>query len=62
MTEMLSAFDDSESFENFVRLGNEFGVKTGPEAVAAASEWQGATAALSLAFEDAGAQLIEVFG
>ena len=62
MEQMLSAFDDSEGFEQFVELGNEFGIKTGPEAVAAASEWQAATANLALAFEDMGARALGVLG
>jgi hypothetical protein len=60
--ELLTAFEDQEGFQKFVDLGNEFGTKTGPDAVKAAGEWQAATANLSLAFENAGASLLDTFG
>ena len=59
---LLSAFDDSAGFERFVELGKEFGTDVGPDAIAAASSWQAATASLSLAFEEAGASVLEVLG
>jgi hypothetical protein len=60
--ELLTAFDDSAGFERFVELGKEFGTDVGPDAIAAASSWQAATASLSLAFEEAGASVLEVLG
>ena len=60
--ELLTAFDGQEGFERFVELAREFGTKTGPDAVEAASAWQAATADLNLALEDTGATLIDVTG
>lgn len=60
--ELLSAFDDTAGFQHFVDLGNEFGIRTGPEAVKAAGEWQEATGTLALAFEHAGQKLLDAFG
>lgn len=60
--ELLSAFDDTEGLETFIELGNEFGIKTGPKAAEAASEWQRATAGLALAFENVGSSLLETLG
>lgn len=60
--QMLSAFDNLEQLENFVELGRQFGARVGPDAVAAAGEWQKATAALNLALEDASASLFDAVG
>lgn len=60
--ELLTAFDDSAGFEQFVNLGRQFGTRVGPEAVKAAGEWQAATANLGLAFENAAQRLADAFG
>ena len=60
--ELISAFGGVEDFEKFVALGDEFGIKTGPEAAAAAGKWQVATANLGLAFETAGQRFLDAFG
>lgn len=60
--ELLSAFDNQDGLERFIELGNEFGTKTGPDAVAAASAWQASTANLALGFENMGQRLLDVMG
>jgi hypothetical protein len=60
--QLLSAFEDSEGFDRFVEQANEFGFRTGPEAVAAVGRWQKANANLSLAFDELKQNVIDAFG
>jgi hypothetical protein len=60
--ELLTAFSDSAGFEHFVLLGQEFGIRTGPDAVKATADWQQATSNLSLAFENAGQRFLDTIG
>lgn len=46
------------ALDEYSESARRFGNDTGPDAAAAAAKWTGATAALSLAFEDARAQLV----
>ena len=60
--QLLTAFGDVSSFDQFVELGREFGVDVGPDAVSATGTWQKATANLSLAFDTAKQSLFEGIG
>jgi hypothetical protein len=58
----LSAVGSSDAFDAFVSQAERFGIKVGPDAVAAVGEWQGANAQLSLAFDFAKQSLLDAFG
>ena len=58
----LTAFGDVDDLETFVELGRQFGTDVGPGAVDSAGAWIKATSELSLAFEEAGAELFKAFG
>ncbi len=60
--QMLSAFEDSSGLDAFVDQAREFGIKVGPDAVAATGKWQQATANLDLAFDDAKQTFLDLIG
>lgn len=60
--QLLSAFESSDGLDAFVDQASTFGIDVGPDAVAAAGEWQSATAELGLAFNYAKQQAVNAMG
>ncbi len=60
--QLLQAFGKTSEFENFLALSEEFGVKTGPEASAAAAKFQELLAALNVVAEGTKQAFIEAIG
>mgnify|MGYP003132566919 CR=1 FL=1 len=60
-TKLLQALSGVE-LERFIDLTREFGVGVGPDAAAAAGEWQRATAALGIVIDGLKAQIIDGLG
>jgi hypothetical protein len=60
--QLLQAFAKTSNFENFLALSKEFGVKTGPEASAAAGQFQELLAALSVVIDGTKQALVEAVG
>lgn len=56
----LSAFSSVDDLDRFVGLGSEFGLRVGPDAVAASNAWWGATSNLNLAIETAKQDLLDL--
>lgn len=59
---LLTAFGDVSSFDQYLKISKEYGLDVGPEATAAAAEWETATYSLGLAFKKGGADLFKAFG
>src|SRR6056300_79553 len=60
--QLLQAFAKTSNFENFLALSNEFGVKTGPEASAAAAKFQELLAALNVVAAGTKQAFVEALG
>ena len=60
--QLLQAFAKTSNFENFLALSNEFGVKTGPEASAAAAKFQELLAALNVVAAGTKQAFVEAIG
>tara|TARA_R100001224_G_scaffold51740_1_gene30107 strand:- start:22935 stop:25259 length:2325 start_codon:yes stop_codon:yes gene_type:complete len=60
--QLLQAFGKTSNFENFLALSEEFGVKTGPEASAAAGQFQELLAALSVVVDGTKQAFVEAVG
>ena len=60
--QLLQAFGKTSEFENFLALSEEFGVKTGPEASAAAAKFQELLAALNVVAAGTKQAFIEAVG
>lgn len=60
--QLLQAFAKTSNFENFLALSEEFGVKTGPEASAAAGQFQELLAALNVVLDGTKQALVEAVG
>ena len=60
--QFLQAFGATSDFENFLELSNLFGVKTGPEASAAAARFQEQLAFVDLAIKGLKQQFIDALG
>lgn len=60
-TKLLQALSGVE-LERFIELTNEFGVGVGPDAAAAAGEWQRATAALGIVIDGIKGKIIDSLG
>ena len=60
--QLLQAFAKTSNFENFLALSEEFGVKTGPEASAAAGQFQELLAALNVVLDGTRQALVEAVG
>lgn len=60
--QLLQAFGKTSNFENFLALSEEFGVKTGPEASAAAGQFQELLAALSVVVDGTRQAFVEAVG
>jgi hypothetical protein len=60
--QLLQAFGKTSEFENFLALSEEFGVKTGPEASAAAARFQELLSALNVVVEGTKQAFIEAVG
>lgn len=60
--QLLQAFAKTSEFENFLALSNEFGVKTGPEASAAAAKFQELLAALNVVAAGTKQAFVEAIG
>lgn len=60
--QLLQAFAKTSNFENFLALSEEFGVKTGPEASAAAGQFQELLAALSVVVDGTKQAFVEAVG
>lgn len=59
---LLGTFGDISEFDRFVETSTKFGIQVGPEAVEASNAWWAAVGNLKLAFEDAGAILVDDLG
>jgi hypothetical protein len=60
--QLLQAFAKTSNFENFLALSEEFGVKTGPEASAAAGQFQELLAALNVVLDGTRQAFVEAVG
>ena len=60
--QLLQAFAKTSEFENFLALSEEFGVKTGPEASAAAAQFQELLAALNVVIDGTKQAFVEAVG
>jgi len=60
--QMLSAFENSEGLDGFVAQAEKFGIRVGPAALKATSDWQKATGQLSLAFDELKQSTLDAFG
>ena len=61
-SQALSAFGDLSDFERFTELGEEFGFRAGPAAVAEMGEYQKGTSQISLAMETAAQTALDLVG
>lgn len=60
--QLLTAFSDSSSLDNFITMGEHFAINVGPDAVNTAGAWISANAQLELAFENVKQSLWDAFG